>query len=82
MRQGKTIEIALGSRQPVLQEALDLICGAALSENPHQGRGEGVQAELRDGEVSREGVFARAVLSGYLVADTTERVAPLRLCPH
>lgn len=70
--QDKTRVIFLGSRQPILHEVFGLICVMTVSENSHQGHGDGVHAERRDDEVAREDVYARVTLSRYLITDTIE----------
>lgn len=58
--QGEAGNVSLAGDQPVLHEAICLVCGAPLSGNGRQGRGQGAQARLEDREELGEGVYAGA----------------------
>lgn len=60
VRQGEAGDVAVAGGQPVLHEALCLVCGPALQGNDGQGGGEGTQVGLEDCEESGQGVYAGA----------------------
>jgi len=60
VRQGEAGDVSMAGRQPVLHEAVCLVCGATLPGNGRPGRGQGTQARLEDRQEPREGVYARA----------------------
>ena len=60
VRQGEAREVSVACDQPVLHEAICLVCGATLPGHRRQGCGEGAQAGLEDREEPGEGVYAGA----------------------
>ncbi len=60
VRHGEAREVSVAGGEPVLHEAVGLVCGAPLPGDRHQGCGQGAQAGLEDGEEPGEGVYAGA----------------------
>ncbi len=59
VRQGETGAADLAGRQPVLHEAVCLVCGAAVSVHEHPGCGQGGASGLAYREGPREAVHGR-----------------------
>lgn len=60
VRQSETGDVSLAGDQPVLHEAICLVCGATLPGDHRERRRQGAQARLEDGEEPGEGVYAGA----------------------
>ena len=58
--QSEAGEVSLARGQPVLHEALCLVCGPTLPGNRHQERCERAQTGLEDGEEPGDGLYAGA----------------------
>ena len=60
VRQGEAGKVSLAGEQPVLHEAVCLVCGTTLPGNDSQGGGAGTQVRLEDRKEAGQGVYAGA----------------------
>src|ERR1035437_3692831 len=64
LRQGKTREAGLVSRQSILSQTLCVVGGAAVPRRDDQGCGQGTTSGLGHGQRAGEAIHARAVAPG------------------
>ncbi len=60
VRHGEAGKVSMACEQPILHEAVCLVCGAAMQGEYRKGSSKGAQTGLEDGEDPGQGVHGRA----------------------